>query len=58
MNLLYESREVEIENLPDLLKAAAEHSSVKHILVVGSRHEGNETITITTRRRDGTVEGK
>jgi hypothetical protein len=58
MNLLYESREVEIENLPDLLKAAAEHSSVKHILVVGSRHEGNETITITTRRRDGSVEGR
>jgi RNA recognition motif-containing protein len=58
LNLLYESREVDLDSLPDVLKVAAEHSSVKHILVVGSRHEGNETITITTRRPSGTVEGE
>ena len=57
-NLLYEMREVEIDMLPATLRVAAEQSMVKHILVVGSLHEKNETVTLGSRMPNGKVDGK
>jgi hypothetical protein len=57
-NLLYEMREVELDALPATLRVAAEQSMVKHILVVGSLHEKNETVTLGSRMPNGKVDGK
>ena len=57
-NLLYEMREVELDALPATLRVAAEQSMVKHILVVGSLHEKNETVTLGSRMPNGNVDGK
>jgi hypothetical protein len=58
ISLLYEGREVEDPNqLPSVLKVAAEQSMVKHILVVGSVHEQNETVTLGSRMPNGKVPG-
>ena len=58
LNLLYEMREVDLPDLPEALKTAAEKSQVKHIMVVGGRHEHTETVTLGTRLPNGKVEGK
>jgi len=57
-NLLFEMREVELDALPATLRVAAEQSMVKHILVVGSLHEKDETVTLGSRMPSGKVDGK
>jgi hypothetical protein len=57
-NLLFEMREVELDALPATLRVAAEQSMIKHILVVGSLHEKNETVTLGSRMPSGKVDGK
>jgi len=57
-NLLYEMKEVQLDALPATLRVAAEQSMVKHILVVGSLHEKNETVTLGSRMANGKVDGK
>ena len=56
-NLLYEVREADVESLPNTLRVAGEQSMVKHILVVGSIHEKNETVTLGSRMPNGKMDG-
>lgn len=49
--------QVDVQELPKALKAAAERSTVMHIMVVGGRHEKAGTVTLSSRLPSGAVEG-
>ena len=57
-NLLYEVREADVDALPNTLRVAGEQSMVKHILVVGSIHEKNNTVTLGSRMPNGKMDGE
>ena len=57
VGLLYEPRPVSLRDLPPTLLAAAERSRVRHVLVVGARHEPRETVTLGSRQSSGRLEG-
>ena len=57
VGLLYEPRPVALRDLPATLRAAAEQSRVRHVLVVGARHELRETVTLGSRLPSGLLEG-
>jgi hypothetical protein len=49
LGLLYEDREVDLMDLPETVRVAAERSAVRHVLVVGGRHEPLESVTLGSR---------
>ncbi len=55
--LLYEPRAVALRDLPATLRAAAAGSRVRHVLVVGARHEPRESVTLGSRLPSGRIEG-
>lgn len=57
LGLLYEDREADLQDLPETVRVAAERSTVRHVLVVGGRHEPLETVTIGSRTQGGRIEG-
>ena len=57
LGLLYEDREVDLQVLPETIRVAAERSDVRHVLIVGGRHEPVESVTLGSRGPSGRMEG-
>jgi hypothetical protein len=57
LGLLYEDRDTDLQDLPETVRVAAERSTVRHVLVVGGRHEPLDTVTIGSRTQGGRIEG-